>query len=47
MYTVALPFAFLLGQHRLMTVLVKLCDHAGKLLALVGVHPIKTAYVSD
>jgi hypothetical protein len=47
MYAVALPFAFLLGQHRFMTVLVKLCDHAGKLLALVGVHPIKAAYVSD
>lgn len=47
MYAVALPFAFLLGQHRFMTILVKLCDHAGKLLALVGVHPIKAAYVSD
>jgi succinoglycan biosynthesis protein ExoM len=47
MYTVALPFTLLLGQHRFMTVLVKLCDHAGKLLALVGVHPIKAAYVSD
>jgi succinoglycan biosynthesis protein ExoM len=46
-YAVSLPFAFLLGQHRFMTVLVKLCDHAGKLLALVGVHPIKAAYVAD
>ena len=46
-YAIVLPFALLLGQHRFMTVLVKLCDHAGKLLALVGVHPIKAAYVSD
>jgi hypothetical protein len=30
-----------------MTILVKLCDHLGKLLALVGIHPIKEAYVSE
>jgi hypothetical protein len=47
LYTVALPFGLLLGQHRFMTLLVKLCDHLGKLLALVGIHPIKEAYVSE
>jgi len=47
LYAVGLPFALLLGQHRFMTLLVKLCDHLGKLLALVGINPIKEAYVSD
>ncbi len=47
LYVIALPFALLLGQHHFMTLLVKICDHGGKLLALVGLHPIKEAYVSD
>jgi succinoglycan biosynthesis protein ExoM len=46
-YTVALPFAFIMGQARFMTLLVKLCDHLGKLLACLGVRPIKDAYVTD
>lgn len=46
-YVIALPFTLLLGQHRFMTLLVKLCGHLGKLLALVGFHFIKDAYVSD
>src|SRR5256885_14276906 len=40
-YTVALPFALLLGQHRFMTILVSLFDHLGKLLALIGVNAIR------
>ncbi len=47
MYALALPFSLLLGHHRFMTVLVKLCDHLGKLLALAGIQPIKEAYVSE
>jgi glycosyltransferase involved in cell wall biosynthesis len=39
-YTVALPFALLLGQHRFMNLLVRLCDHLGRLLVLVGIHPV-------
>jgi succinoglycan biosynthesis protein ExoM len=46
-YIIALPLTLLLGQHRFMTALVKLCDHLGKLLALVGIHPIKEVYVSE
>jgi glycosyltransferase involved in cell wall biosynthesis len=46
-YVVALPFACLLGHHRFMTVLVKLFDHLGKLLAVLGVNPIKEEYVTD
>jgi succinoglycan biosynthesis protein ExoM len=46
-YTVALPFAFLLGQDRFMNLLVRLCDHLGKLLAFVGIAPIKSPFVTD
>jgi succinoglycan biosynthesis protein ExoM len=45
-YALMLPFALLFGQHRFMVVLVKLCDHLGKLLALVGIDPIKGPYVT-
>ena len=46
-YTAALPFALLLGQHRFMNILVRLCDHLGKLLAVVGLNPIRSPYVTD
>jgi len=46
-YVVALPFALLLGQHRFMTISVKLFDHLGKLLALVGIQPVKQQYVTS
>ena len=45
-YTLALPFALAVGQHRFMALLVKLCDHLGKLLACLGIRPIKDAYVT-
>jgi hypothetical protein len=44
---VALPFALVLGQHRFMTLLVKLFDHVGKLLALFGINPVTEEYVTD
>jgi succinoglycan biosynthesis protein ExoM len=46
-YVVALPFAFVLGQARFMTLLVKLFDHLGKLLAFVGIDPVREQYVTD
>jgi len=46
-YAIALPFSLIAGQHRFMTILVSMCDHVGKLLALVGIQPIKEAYVSE
>lgn len=46
-YTFALPFALVLGQHRFMTLLVKLFDHLGKLLALMGINPISEPYVTN
>jgi succinoglycan biosynthesis protein ExoM len=45
-YAAALPFAFVLGHHRFMTLLIKLCHHLGKLLSLVGINPIADMYVS-
>ena len=47
LYTAALPFAFLLGQHRFMPLLVSLFDHLGKLLAILGINPIKEQYVTE
>jgi succinoglycan biosynthesis protein ExoM len=46
-YSVALPFAFMLGQHRFMNVLVRLFDHLGKLLTFVGIKPVKSQLVTD
>lgn len=47
LYALGLPFALLAGQHRFMTLLVKLCDHAGKLLYLMRINPVREEYVSD
>jgi succinoglycan biosynthesis protein ExoM len=46
-YAIALPFAFVLGQGKFMPLLVKLFDHMGKLLAVVGINPIKDPYVTQ
>lgn len=46
-YTVALPFALVLGQHRFMSLLVRLCDHLGKILAFIGINPVRGPYVTD
>ncbi len=39
-YTLALPFCFLLGQHRFMPCLVRGCDHLGKILAYCGIRVV-------
>ena len=46
-YAAALPFALVAGQSRFMVCLVKLFDHMGRLLALVGMNPITEPYVTD
>lgn len=46
LYVGALPFALAAGQHRFMSVSVKLFYHLGKLLAGVGINPIKAQYVT-
>jgi succinoglycan biosynthesis protein ExoM len=46
-YALALPFLLLVGQHQFMRYLVKACDHLGRLLAWVGIDPIKEQYVTE
>jgi glycosyltransferase involved in cell wall biosynthesis len=46
-YTLALPFTLVLGHHRSMDLLVRLFQHLGKLLAFVGIKPVKSLYVTD
>lgn len=46
-YVLALPFAQLLGHDKFMTLLIKVCDHFGKIATALGFNLIKGAYVSD
>jgi glycosyltransferase involved in cell wall biosynthesis len=47
LYALGLPFALIAGQQYFMTLLVKICDHLGKLLILVGINPVREEYVLD
>jgi glycosyltransferase involved in cell wall biosynthesis len=47
LYAMTLPCAFLFGQDKFMVLLVKLCDHLGRLLAVMGFNPVKEAYVTE
>lgn len=40
-YGLLLPFVFMLGHHWFMEYTIRLSDHAGKLLALIGLNPIR------
>jgi len=46
-YALALPVLALMGHHVLMKYLIKICDHAGKLLALAGLNPIRENYIFE
>jgi glycosyltransferase involved in cell wall biosynthesis len=46
-YTAALPLAFVCGHHRFMALAEKLCEHIGRLLALLGINPVKEPYVTE
>ena len=41
LYALALPFLLILGHHYFMRYLVRLCDHLGRLLAVVNLNPVK------
>jgi len=41
LYLLVLPVLLLFGQHRFMRYSIKLCDHLGRLLAMVGVNPVR------
>jgi glycosyltransferase involved in cell wall biosynthesis len=40
-YMIMLPFMFVAGHHHFMKYLVKWCNHAGRVLGLFGVKPVK------
>jgi glycosyltransferase involved in cell wall biosynthesis len=46
MYAILAPLALIRGQGKFMLCLVKMFDHLGKVLALVGIHPVKLAYIT-
>lgn len=46
-YMLILPFALLLGQPRFMDIVVRLFDHLGKLLAVVGLNPVRSPFATD
>jgi glycosyltransferase involved in cell wall biosynthesis len=46
-YTTVLPLFLLAGQHVFMKYAIKVFDHLGKLLALVGLNPVKETYVTE
>jgi hypothetical protein len=41
LYGLALPFLYIAGDHLFMKYLISLCDHAGKLLKLLHINPVK------
>ncbi len=46
-YAAALPVALVLGQAKFMRCMFQFSFHLGRLLALVGVNPIKQPYITD
>jgi glycosyltransferase involved in cell wall biosynthesis len=40
-YVMVLPFALILGHHVFMKYCIKFCDHAGRILALLGLNPVR------
>jgi succinoglycan biosynthesis protein ExoM len=46
-YIAVLPFSLVLGQGRFMSPLVRLCNHAGRLLGSLGINPIGEPYVTS
>jgi glycosyltransferase involved in cell wall biosynthesis len=47
LYALLLPFALLGAHDRFMSISVKLCDHIGKLLAVLKINPIREPYVTE
>jgi glycosyltransferase involved in cell wall biosynthesis len=46
LYVALLPVLLVAGHHHFMRYLVRLCDHAGKLMSLVGLRPLGDRYAS-
>lgn len=45
-YSAGLPLFLVLGQHVFMQYLIKGCDHLGKILAFLGIDPVKKKYIT-
>jgi succinoglycan biosynthesis protein ExoM len=41
LYALALPALMIFGQHWFMRYCIKLCDHLGRMLALIGLNPVR------
>jgi succinoglycan biosynthesis protein ExoM len=46
-YIAALPFVLFAGQHWVMHVGIRLCDHAGKLAGVLGFRPLGKKYITS
>lgn len=46
-YLVVLPIAVIMGHNHFMSLLIRVFDHLGKLLALVGMNPIREEYIQE
>ena len=46
-YAALIPIMSVVGQHALMNCSVRLFDHLGKLLAAVGISPVRGTYLSE
>jgi succinoglycan biosynthesis protein ExoM len=47
LYALILPFTLLFGQQYFMRIMIKICEHCGKLLMRAGINPIREKYASD
>jgi succinoglycan biosynthesis protein ExoM len=47
LYSAALPFLLVAGQHQFMKCLIKACDHAGRIMAFLGFNPVSVFYVME
>ena len=41
LYSLILPITLLSGQHTFMKYTIRLCDHVGRLLAMIGINPVR------
>lgn len=46
-YSMVMPVLLITRHHLLMKCLIKTCDHLGKLLALMGINPVRETYIID
>jgi glycosyltransferase involved in cell wall biosynthesis len=46
-YSAVIPLALVVGNPKWMLYVVSLCDHLGKLLAMVGIDPVNKQYITE